>query len=254
MTETDATLTLQKVMLFAKQSKVTVQPKQILRSTHLLGILSACLLLGACASNVVVTPPATFPQPLIKPLPLRLGVYFPESFKNYVYVQPIKQTRKNQNKKNKSKLKVNIGDAQTQMLRTVFDAMFMSVTDVSADALTQPSDTVDLMLVPEVLDFQFASPKITKVNVYEIWIKYQFSLLAADGEQIAAWVVPVYGKTPTKFLKSKDDAVNLATRIALRDCGAAFVIGFARTPQIRNWLAKRLTANNSATPSAQQLE
>ncbi len=228
-----------------------MRSNQILIITRLLGILSACLLLGACASNLVVTPPATFPQPLIKPLPLRLGVHFSEAFENYVYEQPVKQTRKNRqknkNRKQKSKLRVNIGEAQTQMLSTVFDAMFTSVTAVDADALTQPSDTVDLLLVPEVLDFQFASPRITKVNVYEIWIKYQFSLQAADGEEIASWVVPAYGKTPTKFLKSKDDAVNLATRIALRDCGAAFIIGFARAPEIRNWLVKRLTAKNSAT-------
>ncbi len=222
------------------------------KNSLLLGFLCACLLLAGCASNVVVTPPETFPQPLIKPLPLRLGVYFPESFETYVYERPVKQTRKNKKnkkKKKKSKLKIDIGAAQTQMLRTVFDGMFTSVTEVSADALTQSSDQYDLLLVPEVLDFQFASPRVTKVNVYEIWIKYQFTLQAGDGAAIANWVLPVYGKTPTKFLKSKDAAVNLATRVALRDCGAAFITGFARVPEIRNWLVKDLAARNSLQPT-----
>lgn len=211
---------------------------------RLAGTVFASALLSACASNVVVKPPATFPQPLINPLPLRLGVHFPEKFTTYAYQQPVKRT--NKKKKKKSKFRVDIGDAQTQMLRTVFDAMFTSVTFVDADAVSQRSDAYDLLLVPEVLDFQFATPRMTRVDVYEIWIKYQFSLQAPNGEEIATWVVPVYGKTPTKLLKSKDAAVNLATRIALRDCGAAFITGFARSPEIRNWLAKNLVAKNSA--------
>ncbi|MGI9286022.1 MAG: hypothetical protein ACR2P1_11585 [Pseudomonadales bacterium] len=131
------------------------------------------------------------------------------------------------------------------MMHTVFGAFFTSVKTVDADTLATPSDEFDLLLVPEVLEFQFSTPRITKVNVYEIWIKYQFSLQAADGEEIATWIVPVYGKTPTKFLKSKDAAVNLATLVALRDCGAAFITGFPRVPEVRNLLAKNLTVNNA---------
>ncbi|MGI9293626.1 MAG: hypothetical protein ACR2PS_06550 [Pseudomonadales bacterium] len=219
------------------------------KNACLAGIMSACILLGACSSNVVVSPPATFPEPLVEPLPLRLGVHYPEEFKNYTYEQPPKQTSKKKKKKKRSKFRVAIGEAQTQLMRTIFGALFTSVKTVDADALTTPSDEFDLLLVPEVLEFQFSTPRVTKVNVYEIWIKYQFSLQAADGEEITTWIVPVYGKTPTKFLKSKDAAVNLATLVALRDCGAAFITGFPRVPEIRDWLAKDFTAN-TATETA----
>lgn len=209
------------------------------------GVMCACVLLGACSSNVVVSPPTTFPEPLVEPLAVRLGVHYPEEFKNFVYEQPDKRPNKKKKKKKKkrSKFSVAIGAAQTQLLRTVFGAMFTSVKPVEAAELEAPATDFDLLLVPEVLEFQFSTPRVTKVNVYEIWIKYQFSLKAADGEEIATWVLPVYGKTPTKFLKSKDAAVNLATLVALRDCGAAFITGFSRVPEIRNWLAKDLAAN-----------
>lgn len=207
------------------------------------------ILLTACASNVVVSPPATFPVPLVEPLPLRLAVHYPEEFKSYIYEQPVKQTNKKKKKKKRSKFSVAIGEAQTQLMRTVFGALFTSVKTVDIDTLDATSDEFDLLLVPEVLEFQFSTPRVTKVNVYEIWIKYQFSLQTADGEEIATWILPVYGKTPTKFLKSKDAAVNLATLVALRDCGAAFITGFSRVPEVRNLLAKNLTVN-SATKAA----
>lgn len=221
--------------------------RTLIRNTCLSGIILSCSLLAACSSNLVISPPATFPEPLVEPLALRLGVHYPEEFKNYTYEQPVKQTNKKKKKKKKqrSKFSVAIGEAQTQLMRTVFGALFKSVKTVDAAALNVPSEEFDLLLVPEVLEFQFSTPRVTKVNVYEIWIKYQFSLQAADGEEIATWVVPVYGKTPTKFLKSKDDAVNLATLVALRDCGAAFVTGFSRVPEIRDWLAKDLAANST---------
>lgn len=208
-------------------------------------IVLAYILLPACSSNVVVSPPATFPEPLVEPLALRIGVHYPEQFKNYTYEQPAKQTNKKKKKKNRSKFSIAIGAAQTQLLQTVLGALFKSVKTVDAPAVDEPSNEFDLLLVPEVLEFQFSTPRVTKVNVYEIWIKYQFSLQAADGEEIANWVVPVYGKTPTKFLKSKDEAMNLATLVALRDCGAAFITGFSRVPEIRDWMAKDLAASSA---------
>ncbi len=223
---------------------MTVRSKRTLK--QLLIIVLASILLPACSSNVVVSPPATFPEPLVEPLALRLGVHYPEEFKNYTYEQPVKRTNKKKKKKKRSKFRVDIGAAQTQLMRTVFGALFESVKTVDAAALDAPSSEIDLLLVPEVLEFQFSTPRVTKVNVYEIWIKYQFSIKAADGEEIATWVVPVYGKTPTKFLKSKTEAVKLATLVALRDCGAAFITGFSQLPEIRDWLAKDLATSSAA--------
>lgn len=201
-------------------------------------LLCTCILLGACSSNVVVRPPADFPQPLVEPLPLRLGVHYSDEFRNYSYQRPGRQTNEKRNRQ--SKLTIDIGEAQTRLMETVFNGLFASVKPVDVESLGQPSDDFDIMLVPEVVDFQFSTPRITKVNVYEIWIKYRFTFQAADGEEIASWVLPVYGKTPTKFLKSKEQAINLATLVALRDCGAAFITGFGKVPQIRDWLAKQL--------------
>jgi len=48
-----------------------------------------------------------------------------------------------------------------------------------------------------------------------------------------------YGKTPTAFLQSDEEAVNLAAVMALRDAGAHFVTSFARVPAVSDWLRAR---------------
>ena len=51
-----------------------------------------------------------------------------------------------------------------------------------------------------------------------------------------------YGKTPTAFMRSDTDAVNLAAVMALRDAGANFITNFSRVPDVQNWLEKRSRA------------
>ena len=44
------------------------------------------------------------------------------------------------------------------------------------------------------------------------------------------WPITAYGKTPTAFLQSDEEAVNLAAVVALRDAGAHFITTFGSTP------------------------
>ncbi len=81
-----------------------------------------------------------------------------------------------------------------------------------------------------------------------MWIKYQFELLAPDGSTITNWTMPAYGKTPTAFLKSSKQAINLASVMALRDSGAAFITGFPRVPEVAQWLDR---IDSSATRESQ---
>ena len=55
-------------------------------------------------------------------------------------------------------------------------------------------------------------------------------------ERLAAWPITAYGKTPTAFLQTDEEAVNLAAVVALRDAGAHFVTSFGTTPDVAVWL------------------
>jgi hypothetical protein len=109
---------------------------------------------------------------------------------------------------------------------------------------------LDGVLIPAIADLQYTIPTHTNVKIYEIWMRYEFRLvdIAAihqqeDGalsfnpdERLAAWPITAYGKTPTAFLQTDEEAVNLAAVVALRDAGAHFVTSFGATPDVAVWL------------------
>ena len=96
-----------------------------------------------------------------------------------------------------------------------------------------------VLVVPEVEEVQLATPTETKLNVYEVWLKYNLKVYDGRGQPIADWLMSAYGKTQNRTLESDSDALNQATVTALRDAGARLVIGFHRVPEIRQWLASR---------------
>ena len=197
--------------------------------------LATALLLTACAGNVTVE--GEFPTPLVDQRDLAVGVVANPKFQNFEYEE-----------KSKDRLKwtIGTGGAQEKLLYTLLHAMFREVTtlqDLPAGATPAP---VDLVLVPRVKEFQYAMPRETKVNIFEVWIKYSIQVYDRQGAMLADWVMPAYGKTPTAFLKSEDDALNQAVIMALRDAGANFITGFDKVPEIKAWLSTPRSPLNTA--------
>ena len=109
---------------------------------------------------------------------------------------------------------------------------------------------IDGVLIPAIAELQYTIPTHTNVKIYEIWMRYQFRLVnisaihqQEDGalsfnpdERLASWPITAYGKTPTAFLQTDEEAVNLAAVVALRDAGAHFVTTFGATPDVAMWL------------------
>lgn len=130
-------------------------------------------------------------------------------------------------------------------------------TDHPTKAPAKPANNIDysqfdLLLSPRVDEFQYAMPRETKVNVFEIWIKYNMRVYTNDGQLIADWIMSAYGKTPTAFMKSKEEALNEAVIMALRDIGASLSLGFSRVPEIRAWLEQhnKSMINSGEAPPA----
>ena len=70
-------------------------------------------------------------------------------------------------------------------------------------------------------------------------MRYRFELVTTSGKPIAEWSMASYGKTPTAFLQSDQEAVNLAAVMALRDAGANFATHFTRVPSLQAWLQEK---------------
>lgn len=183
------------------------------------------LLLAACSTNVVVS--GDYPSALTKPLPYHVGLVLNNSFTQYTFKSEEEQD-----------VTVALGQSQSKLFDRVFTDIFANksrLQTVTKQTATTPNP-IDLMIVPSVEEVQLAMPFETRLNVFEVWIKYNVQVFNGDGEPIADWLMSAYGKTQTRFLKSEEAALNQATTSALRDAGVRLIVGFKLISEIRDWI------------------
>ncbi len=207
----------------------TVQASKVQANTKRLLLLltsGLVLLLTACSVSTINIR-GTYPTPLVGKLPLKVGVYYDESFVNHSFTEINDRTGKDQ-------LIVKSGSSQVELFNTVLPALFEEV--VVLENKNAQSSGLDLVLVPTVQEFQLGLPEKTRLKVYEVWIKYNMQLSDGNGEFVADWVMTAYGKSPEESFQSKDEGVNNAAVVALRDLAATFTLGFTRVPEVNEWL------------------
>lgn len=196
--------------------------------------LTVVTCLAACgATQVKVSPILEFPTPLIDPLPVHVGVYYTQKFRHFVYEEA-------KDAQGDDDTIIALGPAQVSLFDRILPAVFEQVRVLEKGEPHHLRKDLDGVLVLQVMDVEYSVPRKSKAKIYEVWIKYQFDLLAPDGSTIAVWTMPAYGKTPTAFLKSDKEAINLASLMALRDSGAAFITGFHQVPEVAQWLDRSI--------------
>ncbi len=191
-------------------------------------ILAMALLLTACSATTINIE-GTFPAPLVQKLPLTVGVYYDEAFINHSFIEINDNTGDDQ-------YIINSGASQIALFNTMLPAVFEQV--IQLDSLESAADMsgIDAVFVPAIEEFQVGLPQKTRLNVYEIWVKYNMRLAQSNGDYIADWVMTAYGKSPEETFQSVDAGVNDAANVALRDLAASFTLGFSNIPEINEWL------------------
>ena len=194
-----------------------------------LGMALLLALLAGCGPTKVKVQ-GNFPDPLMEPVPMTMGVWYSEEFANHEFFDEATGRAG-------SGWVVNTGEAQVSMWDKLLGGMFYQLVHMKGEpGPGQMNPVVNAVLIPHVEELQYAIPQHTNVKVYEIWMRYRFELVTTAGESIAEWTMPAYGKTPTAFLRSDEDAVNLAAVMALRDAGANFATSFMRVPAVMAWM------------------
>jgi hypothetical protein len=205
---------------------ISAPESRLLLVAALLALLSAC---GPAKVEVE----GTFPEPLMEPLPLTMGVWYPEEFANHEFFDEATS-------REESSWIVKTGQAQVQMWDKLWGGMFYEMVHMKGQpGAGQMNQLVDAVLIPHVEELQYAIPAHTSIKVYEIWMRYRFEMVTAGGMPIAEWTMTSYGKTPTAFMQSDEGAVNLAAVMALRDAGANFATNFTRVPAVEDWLQEK---------------
>ena len=204
-------------ILFKKQLE-TMKPLTI--------SLISCFLISCGVSNLVIQ--GSFPTPNINKIPLSVAVYYDDALRAFSYMEYSETGRE--------EINIESGESHIRLFNAVLPAMFEEVIEV--EGFDDPNvQGVDAVFAPVIEEFQLALPEKTKLEVYEVWIKYNMRILNSNGVSLADWVVTSYGKTPTETFLSVEDGINDAAIVALRDLASSFSLNFTRVPEVQDWLS-----------------
>lgn len=196
--------------------------------TSLKAFLLLCIaaLISACGVNSMVVE-GSYPSPNVRRIPLTLGVLYDDELKSFTYTEYTDA--------GKEEYQVASGQTHMDLFNAVLPAMFERVVVVDSLEAARAAQ-VDALFEPSIEEFQLALPQKTRLDAYEVWVKYNMRLLAPDGSYIADWVVTSYGKTPTESLRTVESGINDATVGALRDLASNFTLSFSSVPEVKEWL------------------
>ena len=198
------------------------QPRYLSFSVFLIMI---SLMFSCGVSNLVVE--GSFPTPNINKIPLTMAVYYDEALKEFSYMEYSETGRE--------EINIESGESHINLFNAVLPAMFDEVIEI--EGFDDPKVLeVDAIFAPVIEEFQLALPEKTKLEVYEVWIKYNMRIVDSRGDSLADWVVTSYGKTPTETFRSVENGINEAAVVALRDLASSFSLNFTRIPEVQDWL------------------
>ena len=201
-------------------------PALISKSCYCLCILLLSILAG-CNQSLDLKVDSEVPAPLVNKIPVEMGVYYDDKFRNYSY---------HENSAERKNWDIESGPSQVALFDQVLPSMFKEVKHI--DALPVGSNTgVQAVLIPSIEEMQFSLPKETRLDMYEVWIKYKIRLQDINGNVIAEWPLTAYGKSSTQFMKNREQGLNGAMELALRDAGAKMAIDFPKVTGVKQWLA-----------------
>ena len=157
-----------------------------------------------------------------------MGIIIPAELYNYIYTEDVP---------NQSLWTIALGDANVAMLEPLFRRMFREARSVEAIPLVGGNTDLDGVLEPTLEKFEFDVPIGERDQFVEVWMQYQITLYEPDGRPVYQWPVSGYGKS--ELTRNREDAVQRAAIVAMREVGATISTKFAEQPQVKDWLGEK---------------
>lgn len=203
-----------------------------------ISLIFAAALLAGC-STTPVTPPTEFPRPVLRRIPMSMGLYMDDAFRNYVHHDAPEKGAKQD---------VSVGPASRALFNEFLLAQFTQLYTISTAPSGQSvSPGVEAVLQPVVQDVQISSPQTDKDQFHEAWIKYRLRLLTPAGQELAAWDLAAYGKHRGATMGGTHAALTAAVRDAMRDAAAGMALIFRDGNALRARIAAASSASQPAT-------
>ena len=113
------------------------------------------------------------------------------------------------------------------------------------DIAGAPNENTQAVLVPQIKKYGFLTPFVSGLGFYSASIEYELTLYDSRGATIFKWAVVGYGKSEGKVF-AKEEAVEQATLLAIRDAGARIAIEFDKQEAFKSWFGNLEKSENGS--------
>lgn len=160
------------------------------------------------------------PPPLIERIPVVVGVHLPLEFTGKIYEE--------KREGGGGEYSIGLGKAQSAGFMRIMNAMFLRVVTVPSPASAASIDPeIRGVLEPTLEDFAFVTPVDSGTPLYAASLRYTIRLYKPTGELAESWTFTGYGSQSVGQIPGKgDEALAMATRLAMRDAGAKLAAEF----------------------------
>ena len=180
--------------------------------------------LAGCSQSMTVQ--TGFPTPVLDPLPLVVGIRYPDTLTDYVHQEapPLE-----------AEWTIRLGAANELLFDKLFGAMFMQTVALEQEASIAAHPELDAVIEPTLEEFEFSLPRQSQTDQYAVWLRYNVRVYTPDGELICNWPVTAYGQAGAKTMAA-EKSMQRATVLAMRDAAASIAVGFINAPGIKDKL------------------
>jgi hypothetical protein len=178
-----------------------------------------------------------YPKPLVKSLPLTVGVYYGNDFSTFKAVQTINITVAEITYIDY----IEIGKANIVLFDYMLSNVFEKVTPLkSLSTDSGPINDVDLIIEPNVTAYAYEMDSFD----YSVHVRlsYEIRFYLPDGKQIGSWYIGGYAhKDPKIEFKREPTAVRELTQTAMREAATEFITGICNQEEINKILNNECT-------------
>ena len=137
-----------------------------MRFLAFIGLLMT-LLVTSCTTNVVVE--GTIPTPLVKTLPVTVGVYYDENFKTFRHTEALEA---------EGTWNVDIGQQNLTFFRNLMGSMFENVVELDSPEVSKAQMAeLDGVVIPRIEKYGFLTPGISGLKFFSASIHYRLTLI-----------------------------------------------------------------------------
>lgn len=190
-------------------------------------LLSGLALALAGCGDVEVGTDVEFPKPLVDELPMTVGVYYSEEFTKYTHAEQRWGTE----------WKVELGKFHVRMSDRLFESAFRDTVPVKNLSELPSERPLRAVIEPRIEQYSFITPRDTGAKYYAVTIRYRLNVFAPDGRLADSLTFTGYGSSPSSGMTSTNPMI-LATKAAMRDAAAKFLVQFPEQPVTKKMIAE----------------